>query len=405
MEGHADASELLSAGEPFLRSISFCADALDRAGIPLGGLDSECLTRVAPMTKGGLRDTHWRERCALTSEGGIILGSSGTTGVPTIYKWTYSDLRHVGKVTQPLRQALGVHPGDIGAVWAPIDRSVMGQCMLAEFLQEGIDVHILGAVTPDVALEQLHGSGATVLKGLPKALLGLGSLPAAHDLPLRQVHVGGDLLTERIRRGIETTLDCRCYNFYGLSEIYGPLAAECLQQNGMHYLENDTLLEVVDPSTGRPSAPGAIGVAVFTTLWEKCSPALRYFSGDLVEVLQQPCACGSDLPRIVHHGRLRGYDYEGCRPLSALLVDSIISRHSEGLVDFRLTLENDGASLAVFVSSDVDEVSLADELGEYLRGAVGVETVFEEGVSRESKEMTLVDRRTVTNGDVPRWPR
>ena len=64
------------------------------------------------------------------------------------------------------------------------------------------------------------------------------------------------------------------------------------------------MIEILDPKTLQLCAPGKVGVAVYTTLWEKGFPLLRYWTGDLMSITYDICKCGSALPRIRYKGRL-----------------------------------------------------------------------------------------------------
>jgi hypothetical protein len=129
-------------------------------------------------------------------------------------------------------------------------------------------------------------------------------------------------------------------------------------------------------------------------LWEKCSPVLRYWSGDLVQKITETCECGSPLPRIVHHGRLGSYDYEGRRPLSLLTLDNAIEKHTEGLLDFTLRLSDDVASLTVYAHGGVDAASLGAELAEYLNRSPVIEAEDPAQLADGPKGVNVIDRRT-----------
>ena len=56
--------------------------------------------------------------------------------------------------------------------------------------------------------------------------------------------------------------------------------------------------------TLQPVQPGEYGVAVYTTLWDKGFPLLRYWTDDYIAVDTTPCRCGRPLPRIRYQGRM-----------------------------------------------------------------------------------------------------
>ncbi|HUG14456.1 MAG TPA: phenylacetate--CoA ligase, partial [Thermomicrobiales bacterium] len=64
--------------------------------------------------------------------------------------------------------------------------------------------------------------------------------------------------------------------------------------------------EVVDPNTGEQMPPGHYGELVFTTLTKEAMPVIRYRTGDISALVDEPCSCGRTGRRMA---RLRGrYD-------------------------------------------------------------------------------------------------
>jgi len=75
----------------------------------------------------------------------------------------------------------------------------------------------------------------------------------------------------------------RVFDHHGMTEV-GPVSFECPQRPGvLHIIESAYFAEVVDPTTGKPSAPGQTGELILTTLGRTGSPLLRYRTGDLVK--------------------------------------------------------------------------------------------------------------------------
>lgn len=76
-------------------------------------------------------------------------------------------------------------------------------------------------------------------------------------LPLRIALVGAEPYTEETRRRIESMLDLRVYNSFGMSEMNGPgVGIECEAQSGLHIWEDAYILEIIDPETGRTCPTG-----------------------------------------------------------------------------------------------------------------------------------------------------
>ena len=93
----------------------------------------------------------------------------------------------------------------------------------------------------------------------------------------------------------------RLFDIPGLTELYGPgTGLECSAHQGVHYWADYYILEVLNPETLEPAAPGEIGEMVVTTLRKEGAPLIRYRTRDLTRFLPEPCPCGNPLPRHDH---------------------------------------------------------------------------------------------------------
>jgi phenylacetate-CoA ligase len=60
----------------------------------------------------------------------------------------------------------------------------------------------------------------------------------------------------------------------------------------VHVNEAEFFFELIDPQTGLPIQGAGIGEMVLTNLGRTCSPAIRFKTGDIVKVSENPCGCG-----------------------------------------------------------------------------------------------------------------
>ena len=94
------------------------------------------------------------------------------------------------------------------------------------------------------------------------------------------------------------------YDITGLTELYGPgTGLSCSCNTGIHYWADYYILEIINPETLEPAAPGEVGEMVFTTLGKEGVPLIRYRSRDLTRLLEGECPCGCQFPR---HDRIMG---------------------------------------------------------------------------------------------------
>ena len=94
------------------------------------------------------------------------------------------------------------------------------------------------------------------------------------------------------------------YDIVGMTELYGPgTGLECEAHDGIHYWADLYILEILDPETLRPVAPGEIGEMVVTSLCKEGAPLIRYRTRDLTRLIEGQCSCGVKLPR---HDKILG---------------------------------------------------------------------------------------------------
>jgi len=124
------------------------------------------------------------------------------------------------------------------------------------------------------------------------------------QVKIDKVIYGSERTSQAMRERIGQALGAELFDIPGLTELYGPgTGIECPAHDGIHYWADYYILEIIDPATLEPVAPGEVGEMVVTSLCKQAAPLIRYRTRDLCRLLPGPCACGSPLPR---HGRILG---------------------------------------------------------------------------------------------------
>lgn len=236
-----------------------------------------------------------------------IFSSSGTTGKETFYVYNQKDKSVHAEFVRTFFSEVGVGPGDLGGVFAPVGTGVMAHSMLWQFSTMGSAYVNCPTPDPDTIAEFVTDLPISVIASHPGIMSGTVYRRDLRDTfrgsEVNTLALGGMFLSEPRRQLLEERWDAKCYSFFGMSEVFGPMAAECRAQSGLHYLDKYLMIEVLDPRTGKPVEPGNVGLSVCTTLWDKGFPLLRYVTDDYVRVDASPCECGSPLPRLIFEGR------------------------------------------------------------------------------------------------------
>ena len=107
--------------------------------------------------------------------------------------------------------------------------------------------------------------------------------------------VTGEMFPESLRARFRDEFGVQVRQCYGTADV-GSLGYECHEAKGMH-VPDEIFLEMIDPATGDPVPPGAIGEVV-VTLPNRTYPLVRFATGDLSILSDDPCQCGRTSPRL-----------------------------------------------------------------------------------------------------------
>jgi phenylacetate-CoA ligase len=372
------------------------------------------LERVGFATKSDLREHYPFGLLAVPRHELVrVHASSGTHGKPTVVGYTAADLATWTELMARCMTAAGVRPGMLvhNANSYGLFTGGHGFHQGAERIGATV-IPVSGGFTVRQAL-LLSDLGAQVLVSTPSYALAIGQAVAergesAGALGLELGLFGGEPWTEPMRVEIERALGLRAVNFYGLSEMCGPgVAVECLEQRaGLHVQEDHFLVEVIDPQDGRRLAPGQEGELVFTSLTKEALPLIRYRTGDVGRLVEDPCPCGRTTARIVGlRGRLddmlivRGVNLYPSQIEHVLLGVPGVAPH------YRLILERPGPLDELRLECEVvtaePPTGLADELERLLREHTGLRipvSLLGPGAlpRSEGKAVRVVDRRDQT---------
>ena len=239
-----------------------------------------------------------------------------------------------------------------------------------------------GGMSSAGRLRFLLDNQGTVVLCTPTYALRLAEVAREHGIPLssstpgysvRALIVagepGGSIPATRAR--IEQAWGARVFDHAGLTEV-GPAAIECAENpGGLHLLEGDYLLEVIDPDSGLALRPGEIGEMVLTNLGRWGSPVLRYRTGDSIRVDPYPCPCGRGFVRLAGGilGRTDDMLYVRGNNVYPTALEAVIRKFNE-VAEYRVLAgeANELAALRIEIEPSVPEAAdLAERVGQAIR--------------------------------------
>jgi phenylacetate-CoA ligase len=235
--------------------------------------------------------------------------SSGTMNNPRVVGYTRQDLKTWSTIVARILTAAGVTQDDVIQVTFAYGLLTGGLGIHYGAERIGASVLPTSVGRTERQIKIMQDFRTTVLCSTPSYALviadGVEEMKIdPKTLPLRYCICAGEPWTDAMRREIEERLFVKATDNYGISEIMGPgVAGECLEQSGMHLQEDHFFAEIVHPETGQALESGEEGELVLTTLTKEAFPVIRYRTGDLCRILEDPCPCGRTLRRI---SRIRG---------------------------------------------------------------------------------------------------
>ncbi|MFC1958571.1 phenylacetate--CoA ligase family protein [Chloroflexota bacterium] len=372
----------------------FYRSRFDEIGLKPEDIDClEDVQKIPPVTKDELREEQinhpplGRYTVAPQKDWRELHPSTGTTGVPVNTIWTEKDVENVTDWTARTMWMSGVRPGDIVQNSFAYGLWVAGMSTHYAAKQIGCFVLPIGATMTERQIEYFQKPGSTVMFATPSYALylaeGLRQKGISPDqIPLRMGIFGGEGGTEvgSTRRKIEEGLGIDAYDYYGLAEIGPTISSECKQKDGLHWVEDHVLIEIVDRDTKKRCAPGEMGVLVMTHLTKEGTPLIRYWTNDYAQLVFDKCACGRTHAR--SPGGILGraddmiiYKGENFYPAQVEKVARSFPQLSAEYIIRLDTHERSGADVVTVVVECVEAEAGTEELKSRLRQALREELV------------------------------
>ncbi len=344
----------------------------------------EDLQRIPFTTKDDLREAYPDQLLAVPRDQVVRLHtSSGTTGTPTVIYHTRADLAAWTNLAARGIVATGAGPGDVFQNMMSYGLFTGGLGL--HYGAERIGLLIIPAGSGNTArqLRLMRDFKTTVVHATPSYMLHVFSRVepegyARADLALKKAFLGAEAYSENTRRKIEECLRIDAYNSYGLSEMNGPgVAFECVFKKDMHIWEDNYFVEMFRPRSDQPLAAGAEGEMVLTTLQRQATPLLRYRTGDLTTLNEEPCPCGRTHRRIA---RITGRTDDmliingvNCYPSQ---IEAVLMKVPEVGTNYQIVVDKDGALDRVTIKTEIytkmftGDIAALDQLKHRIRDQV-----------------------------------
>lgn len=235
--------------------------------------------------------------------------TSSTTGVtPSMLLQTRSDLERLARNEAATYALAGMTNSDRLLICVAIDKCFMaGMAYFLGAVEAGIETIRAGSASAAQAWELARltrptaiMSTAGMLRHLADAAVAAGDDPTS--IGVKRMLIIGDSVRDASLQltpaaaALEASYRAKIYGTYASTEM-ATAFSECEAGAGGHIHPGLMVAEILDDD-GRPCAPGRPGEVVATPLGVRGMPLLRFRTGDIAFMIDQPCACGRSTPRL-----------------------------------------------------------------------------------------------------------
>lgn len=273
-----------------------------------------------------------------------------------------------------------------------------------------VQLPISANIAPDEIYKMCKQYKPTVMVSLPTLFVFLADLAKKDNYVfenLRLIAYAGEQLSKEAEAHVRKYLGVKEIKALAYtSSDCGIMGYQCPHCGfGEYHLPSDfQKLEIINPDTLEPAAPGEAGEVVITNLRREFQPIIRYQIGDMAAMLEGECLCGDPNPRFKLQGRA-GEDFKlGGAYISLDVFEKAINEKSDILsMNFQLALEDIGNQM--IISLDIE----CDKALEHKQSAIELKEKLEELVPelKIGQKMGFIkkfDINLLNLGELPRSP-
>ncbi len=254
--------------------------------------------------------------------------------------------------------------------------------------------------TAEVHADELRRIHPDIIYGYPSNLTLLALWmreKGIKDIRPKAVFSSAEALEKQPRKLIETSMDTKVYDIFGLVES-GDIAWECPAQEGYHINSDAVVMEFLDEKDNQVD-PGQTGRLVCTNLYSYTMPLIRYEAGDLCVPTDKRCSCGRTLP-LMESIKGRANDFivlpDGQIIASCFLV--IVMQTFHEVLQYRVIQEKRDEIIVQIVRGEGygrgTKEKILEEIGKITKNALKVDIRLTDLLSRDEsgKIRTVVSR-------------
>lgn len=337
-----------------------------------------------------------------------VHSSSGTKGTPSLTFYTDNDINTWHKHLHRAFKIAGLEPGDIF-------QTIVGFGMFSGGLGFQLAAESYGMMTIPIGtgnterqvdfLKKFKVNGFITISSYLPVLINYmkeREIDPKSEMKLKAILIGAEPFNPSEKKEWEEFFGVPILGIYGMSEIEGPgIAYECPNGNGMHIIDEDFYIEIVNPQTGEPLPYGQEGEIVVTTLSRECMPLIRYRTGDISCIRKIQCCDEKEILKL-DYVRRRTDDLFIIKGINVFPdeVENIIYEQEHINNTFQILIESGDRVTLLLSTNDrnVDKNAIArniiNEIKKWLYFSVSIKWVENEDLLRNTgKRKYVIDNR------------
>ena len=266
------------------------------------------LEKIPVTTKEDLQNFNNDFICVAEDKIIDVVTTSGTLGDPVTFVLTDNDLERLAYNEYLSFACAGITNEDRIQLTTTIDKRFMAG--LAYFLgarKLGASIIRTGVGSPELQWDSITKLKPTCLVAVPSFLLKLIAFAEFQNIDLNTTSVKkvvcigepikeSDFTPNILAKKITDKWNVELYSTYASTEK-STAFTECEEQIGGHHHPELIIVELLDENNKVIRGKGK-GELTITTLGVEAMPLLRYKTGDIVELHDEPCKCGRNTVRI-----------------------------------------------------------------------------------------------------------
>jgi phenylacetate-CoA ligase len=234
--------------------------------------------------------------------------TSGTLGKPVTIALTEKDLQRLAYNESISFACAGGSNADLYQLMLTLDRQFMAGIAYYEGIRKmGAGLIRVGPGLPALQWETIERLKPTALVVVPSFLVKLIEFAQQQGIDLNKssvkkaICIGEGLRTSSLElntigKKIREHWDIQLFSTYASTEMQTAFT-ECSKGQGGHLHPELIIAEILDDK-GVPVSAGEAGEITITTLGVEGMPLLRYRTGDIAHLHEEPCACGRNTSRL-----------------------------------------------------------------------------------------------------------